>query len=317
MLNSILNPIFSLFKFHKKKVLAFVGLFFFFLYLLFPFNDLGDLVTSKISEGTNNQAFVNFDNIDLALLPHPSLVLTKVSIETPFAPTLIAKSLSVSPSFLGLISFHPGVNVEANGVLGGNLDLTAGLGEKTMTTPVHRKQKVSMELDGISLGTLAKLASSPLRVDGQISGSVIAEVDPEFAEQLTGEIDLKSEKTVFPEANIMGMGLPKLNLGDVIVQGQADKGQLDLTSFVAGHKGGDLYVTATGKIDIRMQKQMNGVMPPQGGYDLIVNVQLGDTLRQKLGPFLSAIQAYQTAPNNYAIRLSAPYAGANPSFAHP
>jgi type II secretion system protein N len=310
MLNKLLQPIFNLVRFHKRKMALLLGLYVFFMYFLFPFNDLGDLVSTKISEATQGQVFVDFDNIDLSLVPHPGLALSKVTIETPFAPALTAKSLSVAPSILGLLSFRPGVNVHASGFLGGSLDMTAGVGDKTQTTPSHRKQKISLDMSELSLSSMAKLASLPLRFDGAISGSLDSQVDPDFSEQPTADLDLQASKTVIPEGNIntpLGpIGLPRLNMGDVIIQGHADKGQIEISKLVAGRPGGDLYATATGRVDLKMSKSGGSVQPQVGAYDLTVKLQVGESVKQKLGSFLGILQNYQTTANTYAFRVSAP-----------
>src|ERR1700683_2627987 len=101
-------------------------MYFLFIYFFFPFNDLGDLVSGKISEATQGQVFVDFEKLDLSLFPQPGLALSKVVIENPFTPALTAKYISVAPNLLSLLAFKPGVSIRARGFLGGDVDLSAG-----------------------------------------------------------------------------------------------------------------------------------------------------------------------------------------------
>jgi len=317
MLNKILNPIMNIIRFHKKKLAALIGFYIFFLYIVFPFNDLGDLVSGKISQATQGQIFVEFDKIGLSLLP-PGLGLSKVTIETPFAPPLTTKYLSVAPNILSLLSFRPGVNVKAEGFLGGDVALSTGAGDKTQTTPSRRKQNISLDISDISLSSLGKMASLPLRFEGEVSGDIESQVDPEFMEQPSSKVDLHATKTVIPEGNIATpygpIGLPKLNMGEIIIQGKTEKGNLEISKLVAGKPGGDLYATATGNVDLRFSKFGGTIQPQMGAYDLIVKLQIGEALKQKVGSFLGILQAYQTAANSYSFRISATNAYATPNL---
>jgi type II secretion system protein N len=318
MLSKILDPIMNIIRFQKKKIALLLGLYIVFLYILFPFNDLGDLVSGKISQATQGQVFLDFDNISLSLFPTPGLSLSKVTVETPYAPALTAKSISIAPSILGLLSFRPGINVRASGFLGGDLNVSAGVGDKTITTPIHRKQNITLDMTDISLGSVARLASLPLRFEGNISGNIDSQVDTDFAEQPSGDVDIRATKTIIPEGNINTpygpIGLPKLNMGEIIVQGHTDKGSMEISKLVAGKPGGDLYATATGKVDVRLQKTGDSVQPNIGAYDLNVRLQIGEALRQKVGSFLGVLSSYQTAANTYAFRISAPNSFSTPSL---
>jgi len=318
MLNKTLAPLLNLIQFQKKRLAILLGLYFLFLYFLFPFNDLGDLVSAKVSQVTQGQVFLDFEKISFSLFPTPGLALSKVDIETPYAPALTAKSLSVAPSILGFLAFKPGVNLRASGFLGGDFEMAAGVGDKTATPPAHRKQNISLDMSDINLGSIGKLASLPMRLEGHISGSVESQIDPAFQEQPSGDIDIKATQTIIPEGNVPTpygpIGLPRLSLGDILVQGHSDKGSIEVTKLVAGKPGGDLYATATGKIELRLQKIGDTLQPQMGAYDLNVRLQIGQALKARVGSFLGILSNYQAAANTYAFRISAPNSFSPPNL---
>src|SRR4051812_29728975 len=111
-MKTILESINNLFRNHKLKILVIISAFLFFLITLFPFRDIGDLITSQISEATQNQVYVDFKDLGLTLFPQPGLKMEGVTIDNPMFPTLAAENLFVSTSLLGLITFRPGIRAD-------------------------------------------------------------------------------------------------------------------------------------------------------------------------------------------------------------
>jgi type II secretion system protein N len=305
VISKAINAFFNIFRYHKRKIFLLASLYSFFLYLLFPFNDLGDLVASKVSEMTGGQVFVNFDTLNLSIIPQPGLALTNVNVETAFTPKLTAKSLSVAPNVTGLLTFKPGVSIYAEELLGGDVSLsTRGSGK---TAAGKMKQKLSLELENLNLSEIAKLAQLPMRLTGNISGNMESNFDMDFSEQPTGTLQLQASKVVLPDSSIntpIGpLALPKLNLNDIVLESKADKGVFEISKFVVGKPGGDLYASVTGRMDMRITKSGAEVYPQMGQYDLIVRLQVGEAFKQKMGMYLGILQAYQNAANSYAFRM--------------
>src|SRR5690606_12011490 len=94
--------------------------------VMFPVDDLGDVVTEKIAQATNNQIFLQFDRLGLAFLP-PALEMEEVAVDTPFFPTLKASSMTLAPALGRLLTFKPGVSFNAEGLLKGNLSGSLGM----------------------------------------------------------------------------------------------------------------------------------------------------------------------------------------------
>ncbi len=314
MISKILEPILNLFRFHKKKILMFPVFFLVFFYLLFPFNDLGDLVASKVSELTGNQVFVNFDSLGLGLVPQPHVNMENVVVESPYFPKLTVGELSLAPNLAGLLSFKPGVNVSASGLFGGEVDLYTRGGDKVANDKDgHYKQKIGLDLSNINLGDVSKSMAWPVTLQGKISGEVSSQVDPMFTEQPSGTVDMKIEKANLQPGNVPTpfgpLALPGIELGTVVLQAKKDlkserPDSLEVSQLTVGKQGAEFYANLTGKMDIKFQKMGTSVMPQFGLYDFSVRLQLGETIRSKLGLFLNFISAHQKSPGVYAFRLS-------------
>jgi type II secretion system protein N len=307
MIEKIFSPIFSVLRNHKRKAAIFLLLYLVFLYFLFPFNDLGDLVAQKVSDATSGQVFVNFDTLDLNLFPEPGVALKNVTVETAFTPRLSAKLLTLAPSIAGLLSFKPGVNAHAESLFGGTVNLSTRGGEKSSQGKL--KQKISLDLSKINLADLVDLAQLPMKLTGLLSGSLDSQLDLDFIDQPSADMNISMAKVQLPESSLntpMGpFDLPKLALNDILLDGHADKGSIDVSKLSIGKPGGDFYATATGKFDCSFQKLGNNISPRPGAYDFTVRMQVGDEFKNKLGVYLGLLQSYSSGPNAYAFRITA------------
>ena len=68
---AILGFVRDIFKIHKLKIFTVVFSALLFFVMLFPFDDLSDLVTEKVAVATNNQVFLTFERLNLSLFPGP------------------------------------------------------------------------------------------------------------------------------------------------------------------------------------------------------------------------------------------------------
>jgi type II secretion system protein N len=304
----VFDPILNLVRFHKMKILLLFGLYVLFMYMMFPFNDLGDLVSSKVSEVTQGQVFIDFDKLNLSLLPSPGIELGGVTLDTAMTGSVTAKSIEISPSIPALLTFKPGATIKAEDLLGGDIDISTRPGKRLSNVqPSRNEQKFDADLSEVNLSQVAKMLDLPLQVDGQLSGSVQSAFDPMFAEQPNGDIDLHATRAVIPEGNVntpMGpLTLPRMNLGEITVQSHAENGRFEIQKFVVGKPGGDLYANVAGRVEMRVSPGPNMI---PGAYDLNIHLQVGEAFKSRMAAFLSFLSAYQSGPNSYAFRVQAP-----------
>ena len=112
---SAFKQFFSLLNRHKLKLVVLSLSTTIFLLLLFPFNDLSDLVTTQVAKMTNNQVYVQFDDMRLSVLPTPGVALDNVYVETPTLSGLKAQEVVATPSIRALIFQEPAGQLTAKG----------------------------------------------------------------------------------------------------------------------------------------------------------------------------------------------------------
>ena len=105
----MMNGIVLFFRFLKNNFGKFVlGLFLVvvFLYVLFPFSDLNDLISAQVSKLTHNRVFLQFDDLHINPLT-ASISMDKVYVETPQISNISVNELSAAPSIDALIKGKP------------------------------------------------------------------------------------------------------------------------------------------------------------------------------------------------------------------
>jgi hypothetical protein len=93
VLGTIFGPFFYVLREKKKMILLTILLIPLFAILIFPYDDLSDMITELIAQNSQNQIFVQFDDLGIGFLP-PSLKMSNVSLDTPILPTVKAKKCS-------------------------------------------------------------------------------------------------------------------------------------------------------------------------------------------------------------------------------
>lgn len=302
----MLSNFFSIFKYHKKKIALGYFLVMIFLYFLFPFNDLGDLVTSKVSDASQGQVYLNFEKLDLSLIPSPGIALSDVTLETSQLPALKAGYLEARPSMMGLITFKPGISIGAEQIFGGDLSLsTRGIDKNKNGT---RKQKIDLSFDNIKLNEIFQAFDLNIRLNGSAEGQLSSQVDIELLEQPKSEVSVNLSKVVLEETDLsvqgMSIGIPKISLNQLLLEAKSENGNLQISKLTFGGPGQDITGQMTGKMAMTFVKQgMQFVVQP-GGFDFNLKFTISETLKQKLSSYLLFLQNYLVAQNTYSLRIS-------------
>src|SRR6185312_1616968 len=119
--------------------------------LVFPYDDLSDMITELIAQNSQNQVFVQFDDLGIGFFP-PSLKMSNVSLDTPILPTVKAKKLFLAPNIAGLLAFSPGFSASIEDVLKGDIQIDYRSGKKLPNDA--REQNVKVSVDKIDLKSL-------------------------------------------------------------------------------------------------------------------------------------------------------------------
>jgi type II secretion system protein N len=282
--SKIFSPIASLFKFHKLKILGVLAFAILFALLIFPYDDLADLATAKISQMTNNQVYLQFDTLDLSIAP-PGVQMGGVSVETPTLPAVKAGNLEVSPWLSGLLLGKQGGSVDAKDLFGGVV--AADLHEGDKSKGGERVKNIGVTAEGIKLPALAKFLAdgnfAQFLLQGTLGLNTQLAIDPLFDTQPSGDVNVKIDSftlpgqtlriSMMPGAQPMPVQLPEVKLGNTKLTAKMADGALKIEDFSFGNDQ-TLAGKVTGQIGVTFRRSNAGVQPTVGTYDLRINLRL-------------------------------------------
>lgn len=296
MISTVIETLIQWFRRYKGKALWALIFALMFFVMIFPYNDLSDFVSTKVAALTQNQVYVQFENLNLDLVPHPALAMDDVSVDLPQMPTLKTSHLAVSPSLSALIMLKLGFNLRAEDFLGGLLDLTVKPGGKTEQG--SEKQYFSLDFNQVSLNALHDLLSLPVPLQGQANINTSMTIDPQWFEQPDGELDLTSKKLEIPASSIptqMGpVQIPTFQFNQVQLKSRMSGGKLVIEDAILGKESDAFQGRVKGQMDIRMEKYGPSLQPNIGAYEFKVDVTVKKSLEKDLNILFVLVDRFRT-----------------------
>lgn len=303
----------------KFKILFTVVFTFVFLFLLFPFKDLNDFVSGQVSALTQNNVYLQFE--DMHLNPATaSISLDGVLIETSTIEGLNVNSISASPSLAALFKRQPGGKLVADGLFGGHLEVKL--------TPLETLEsgalKANLEVtsNSISLQNFRDTMkiSIPLSGSANITANITA--DMSFKEQPDGEVAIVIDNFEMPgtsinSPNFGSIALPEIKFKQVDVKGKIDGGKLVIENAKLGNPSDDLSGTLKGDIAIRIDNVGGQARPMLGGYNFNIDLVAKPAFVQRASFFLSFIDQFKTEEtglSRYRLKLQAASTDLPPSM---
>ena len=296
MISNVIETLIQWFRLYKGK--AFLTLVFalFFFVMIFPYNDLSDLVTSKVAQMTQNQVYVQFENLNLDLIPHPALAMDDVNVDLPQMPTLKTSHLAVAPSLSSLLMLKLGFNLRAEDFLGGLLDLTVKPGGKTEQGST--KQSFNMDFHQVRLEDLQQIFSLPVPLQGQANVSTSVTFDPQMLEQPDGELEVSSKKLEIPASSIptqMGpMQIPSFLFNQVQLKSRMSGGKLIIEDATLGKETDGFQGRIKGQMDLKMEKYGPSVQPNVGAYEFRIDVTVKKHMEKDLNLLFVLVDRFKT-----------------------
>jgi len=281
-----------------------------FAFLLFPFDDLGDLVTTQVAKVTANQVYLQFDRMNLGLVPDPGLQLQNVYLESTGVPPLSASEITFMPSISGLLAKKPSGRVSAKGFFKGELMASLQPGKKS-DNGVER-QKIELTAKHLSLADMKELMGLPLTIKGKVDVTTQAQADLSFTEQPDMDLILHIDKFELPTGNVqtpMGpLTLPEIKLATVDLKGRLSSGRFSIEEGTLGKEGDELRGTVKGGVNLQLKMTPSGLVPIIGAYDFSIDLNVKKGLQDRATLFLSFLDTYKTpTPDGarYAFKVSA------------
>lgn len=281
-----------------------------FLFVLFPFNDLGDLVSTQVARLTGNKLFLQFEELKMSLFPTPGMRFHQVYVEAAGFSGISAQDIKIAPSVAGLISKKPYGSVSAKGLLKGDLQITVKSGARTDNG--LERQKIEVSAQKLSLQDLREVARLPVMIKGKLDFETTVLMDLNLSEQPDADITLTISQFELPPGNVMTpMGpltMPDLKLSSVEIKGRLAGGKLIIESGQIGRDGDELRGTITGNLDLSLTNSGTGLNPQVGGYDFKIDLRAKRNFQDRAALFLSFIDGYKTPTADgaqYKFRVSA------------
>lgn len=281
----------------------------FFFAWLFPFSDLSDVVTTMVARGTGNQIYVQFDTLDLNLLPVPAVSAKNVSVDTPALPSLQAKWMKFSPGWGSILfniwsikkaasgdaeaaaklSTRVGATIAAEGLLGGDVDLKIRPG--SATDKGDERSKVSLAIDKMKLGELQKWSDLSVKMEGQASMDATVQFVPGFTDQPEGEIDLRIKKFNMPagvymaptDTGAMPINYPTLTMENVVLKGHLVGGKFFIDEGTFGQSKDPINGRIKGNFMVRLNSMGGQIVPQFGAYNFTVDMNASNQVYKEAG----------------------------------
>lgn len=312
-----MNQIILFFRFIKNNIgkISFTALIaVIMVVLLFPFGDLNDFISSKVLEATQNQIYLQFDELKLNPIA-VSANMENVVVETPSISNITIKNLSASPSVKALIARQPGGHVIAEGIWGGDLDLK-------LSPNGSGKSDVAFSAEKLSLKSITQAFNIGLPLAGSLKANIQASVDLSFAEQPDGEITAQIQKFEMSSGpvNIPEMGslnVPEVKFSVVDVKSKLQAGKLILENVKLGGAADDLSGTIKGDMAITFRNMNGQIVPMIGAYNISIDLVAKPAFKDRASFFLNFIDRFQSADasgTRYKLKLSSSGPGMPPQM---
>lgn len=305
-----LRQLITLIRQSKGKIFVMVLSALAFVFILFPFDDLSDLISSQVSKLSNNSVYLQFDKLKMSLFPQPGVQMNHVYIESLRTPALSAQELVITPSISGLIAQKPYGQVSAKGLLKGDVDIQVGKGSKTENG--LERHRVEVTAKKVSLHDIRELANLPVLLKGQLNLQTTALADLSFQEQPDVELDLSISKFELPPSNVntpMGpLTLPDLKLTTLELKGRLSAGRFIIETGTIGKPGDDLYGSIKGDIALTINNRGGSFAPQVGAYNFEVDLRTKKSFQDRAALFLTFIDGYKTPTSEggqYKFKLTA------------
>ncbi|MBX2989273.1 MAG: type II secretion system protein GspN [Bdellovibrionaceae bacterium] len=286
--------------------------------LIFPFNDLSDLLSSQISAATRNSVYVQFERLSLSFFPQLGAQAEQVHIESLFFPGIKVEEVTVTPSLGAALSQKPYGHVTAKGLFRGDVDARMGSGGQSERGT--ELQKLEITAQRLSLQDLRQLANLPALIKGRLDLETAGLIDMTLAEQPDLALNIKIQQFEMPSTNLalghMGeLTLPEIKLSSLELKGRLSAGRLLIENIrVGGQPADDLQGTIKGTLGLNLRNAGGTPVPEFGAYSFDVDLQPSANFRERAKFFLEFLTAYQQN-GRIRMKLSGTHFGPAPSMA--
>lgn len=266
-----------------------------FVVLLFPVDDLSELVTTQVAKQTNNQIYVRFDKMSLGFLP-VGLDLENVALDLPGLQTLKVGELSVAPSFIDLLLQRPSGRITADRIFRGRIEAEGGPGKKLEGGA--QTFDVDIQAERLQLADVKAFANLPIPLRGILSGQVKGYIEPTFAAAPDLSVELQSPELEIQSGNvntIMGpLMVPDVKISQLRFKGRWSTNNFLIEETLIGKEGDELSGTLKGQVGLELRRAGAGVVMVPGLYTYRVDLKVKKELEDRARLFLMLVEKHRT-----------------------
>ncbi len=289
-----------------------------FFFILFPLDDLSELVSSQVSKATQNNVYLQFDTMNLSIIPQPGISVSPVYIETLKTPALTAQELIITPSIGALIGNNPRPygHVAAKGIFAGDIDLWLNSGSKSENG--NERHKIEIRAKEVSLQSLRDLGDLPVLLRGKLNLEGTALADLTFTDQPEMDLNMSIEKFEMPSTTLnlpdgSPMALPGLKLTTFNIKGRLNNSKFIIEEGRIGKEGDDIFGSIKGDLSISINNREGNHYPELKGYDLQVKFKVSKDFQSRAKDLLKILDRENTT-SDYNVKISAQGVGMPPSI---
>ena len=294
----------------KFKILFTLVFTLVFVFLLFPFKDLNDFVSGQVSALTQNNVYLQFEDMHINPLT-TSISLDGVLVETSTIEGLNVNSISASPSMAALFKRQPGGKLVAEGLFAGHAEIKLTPLETLESGAL--KANLDVTTENISLKSLRDTLKIQIPLAGSMDINASVTADMSFKEQPDGEVAIVIDNFEMPGSSINSpnfgsIALPEIKFKQVDVKGKLTGGKLVIENAKLGNPSDDLSGTLKGDIAVTIQNIGGTARPMLGAYNFNVDLIAKPAFVQRASFFLSFIDQYkkeEKGSSRYRLKLQA------------
>lgn len=226
-----------------KTIFISLGLFLFFLFLLFPYKNIKGYIFGKIYE--KSQVFLTAEDVGPIILGWPGIKLYKFSAVVPLEGSELELAGDKISARFGLAGLFPPMLSKSVNISG------MKKGGDIYFREYDSKNSLGLEFD------LYKLVISqlfPSSVQDLVSGVVTADGDFDFdwktPTKSKGEAKIDVVQLKMSSQNLQGFIIPAVNINDLKAKMAMKNGVLEFTQFQFGNDTSDLKGAITGDLRV-------------------------------------------------------------------
>lgn len=302
---SLIKAAFSLVMTNKKKIFFALLSTLIFLFILFPFDDLSDLVSTQVSKLSGNTIYLQFQKLKMSLFPTPGLKMEKVFFQASQTPAISLESLTITPSLSGMIYKKPYGQVSLHGLMKGDIELSLSKGARTEGGA--EREKLEIHGQKLALKDLKELANLPIQMRGQLQFASTALADATWKEQPEADLDLTINQFELPPASVatpLGpLNLPEFKLGQVFMKGRLSAGNFNIEKGTLGKETDDIHGTVKGSLGLVLENRAGSGTPVPifGSYNFDIEFTVKKSFQDRASAFLIFIDSYKSSVPEGAV----------------